>query len=172
LAKPKRILGIDPGSRKAGFGIIESGHYHPTYVSSGVIRVEKFSGAERLKNIFESVMQIIDQYHPEVMAIEKVFVYKNPSSAITLGQARGVILCAAALKNLPIMEYTPTQIKRTIVGQGHATKDQVQFMVKNLLKLTESPQEDAADALAAALCHDRYWTLGIDPEKISKGTRF
>ncbi len=172
LAQPKRILGIDPGSRKAGFGIIESGHYHPTYVSSGVIRVEKFSGAERLKNIFESVMQIIDQYHPEVMAIEKVFVYKNPSSAITLGQARGVILCAAALKNLPIMEYTPTQIKSTIVGQGHATKDQVQFMVKNLLKLTESPQEDAADALAAALCHDRYWTLGIDPEKISKGTRF
>ncbi|MBD3610925.1 MAG: crossover junction endodeoxyribonuclease RuvC [Hydrogenovibrio crunogenus] len=172
MAQLKRILGIDPGSRKTGFGIIESGRFHPNYVSSGVIRVEKLTGAQRLKTIFESVCQIIDQYQPHVMAIEKVFVYKNPSSAIKLGQARGVILCAAAIKEIPIMEYTPTQIKSTIVGQGHATKDQVQFMVQNLLKLTESPQEDAADALAGALCHDRYLTLGIDPEKISKGTKF
>ncbi|AZR82384.1 MULTISPECIES: crossover junction endodeoxyribonuclease RuvC [Piscirickettsiaceae] len=172
MAELQRILGIDPGSRKAGFGLIESGRYHPSYLLSGVIRVEKLSGAERLKTIFESVCQIIDQYQPQVMAIEKVFVYKNPNSAIKLGQARGVILCAAALKEIPIMEYTPTQIKSTIVGQGHASKDQVQFMVQNLLKLTESPQEDAADALAAALCHDRYLTLGIDPEKISKGSKF
>lgn len=172
MAQLKRILGIDPGSRKTGFGIIESGRFHPNYVSSGVIRVEKLTGAQRLKTIFESVCQIIDQYQPHVMAIEKVFVYKNPSSAIKLGQARGVILCAAAIKEIPIMEYTPTQIKSTIVGQGHATKDQIQFMVQNLLKLTESPQEDAADALAGALCHDRYLTLGIDPEKISKGTKF
>ncbi|MDG4813512.1 crossover junction endodeoxyribonuclease RuvC [Hydrogenovibrio sp. 3SP14C1] len=172
MAKLQRILGIDPGSRKTGFGIIESGRYHPNYVSSGVIRVEKLTGAQRLKTIFESVCQIIDQYQPSVMAIEKVFVYKNPNSAIKLGQARGVILCAAAIKEIPIMEYTPTQIKSTIVGQGHATKDQVQFMVQKLLKLTESPQEDAADALAGALCHDRYMTLGIDPEKISKGTKF
>ncbi len=172
MAELQRILGIDPGSRKAGFGLIESGRYHPSYLLSGVIRVEKLSGAERLKTIFESVCQIIDQYQPQVMAIEKVFVYKNPNSAIKLGQARGVILCAAALKDVPIMEYTPTQIKSTIVGQGHASKDQVQFMVQNLLKLTESPQEDAADALAAALCHDRYLTLGIDPEKISKGSKF
>ncbi|RUM90632.1 MAG: crossover junction endodeoxyribonuclease RuvC [Thiomicrospira sp.] len=172
MAQLQRILGIDPGSRKTGFGIIESGRFHPSYVSSGVIRVEKLTGAQRLKTIFESVCQIIDQYQPHVMAIEKVFVYKNPSSAIKLGQARGVILCAAAIKEIPIMEYTPTQIKSTIVGQGHATKDQIQFMVQNLLKLTESPQEDAADALAGALCHDRYLTLGIDPEKISKGTKF
>lgn len=172
MAKLQRILGIDPGSRKTGFGVIESGRFHPNYVSSGVIRVEKLTGAQRLKTIFESICQIIDQYEPQVMAIEKVFVYKNPSSAIKLGQARGVILCAAAIKEVPIMEYTPTQIKSTIVGQGHATKDQVQFMVQNLLKLTESPQEDAADALAGALCHDRYLTLGIDPEKLSKGTKF
>lgn len=172
MAKLQRILGIDPGSRKTGFGVIESGRFHPNYVSSGVIRVEKLIGAQRLKTIFESICQIIDQYEPQVMAIEKVFVYKNPSSAIKLGQARGVILCAAAIKEVPIMEYTPTQIKSTIVGQGHATKDQVQFMVQNLLKLTESPQEDAADALAGALCHDRYLTLGIDPEKLSKGTKF
>lgn len=172
MANIKRILGIDPGSRKAGFGIIESGRYHPSYLVSGVIRVEKYSGSDRLKNIFESISQIIDQYQPDVMAIEKVFVYKNPNSAIVLGQARGVILCAAALKNVPIMEYTPTQIKSTVVGKGHAGKNQVQYMVQNLLKLTDTPQEDAADALACALCHDRYMSLGIDPQKLSKGTRF
>lgn len=168
----KRILGVDPGSRKTGFGIIESGRFNPNYVVSGVIRVEKFSGSQRLKNIFESICQIIDQYQPDVVVVEKVFVYKNPKSAITLGQARGVILCAAAIKDVPIMEYTPTQVKSTIVGKGHAGKTQVQYMVQNLLKLTESPQEDAADALACALCHDRYMSLGLDAETISKGTKF
>jgi len=172
LATLKRVLGIDPGSRKTGFGIVESGRYNPSYVVSGVIRVEKLSGAQRLKNIFESICQIIDQYQPDVMAVEKVFVHKNPKSAIILAQARGVILCAAAIKEVPIMEYTPTQIKSTIVGKGHASKDQMQFMVQNLLKLTDTPQEDAADALACALCHDRYMSLGIDPELISKGSKF
>jgi crossover junction endodeoxyribonuclease RuvC len=172
LTALKRVLGVDPGSRKTGFGIIESGRYHPSYLVSGVVRVEKLSGAERLKTIFESVCQIIDQYQPSVMAIEKVFVHKNPNSAIKLGQARGVILCAAAIKNLPIMEYTPTQIKSTVVGKGHADKSQIQYMVQNLLRLTQAPQEDAADALACALCHDRYMTLGIDPQTISKGTKF
>ena len=172
MNKINRVLGIDPGSRKAGFGIIESGRYNPNYIASGVINVIKLSGSQRLKVIFESVVQIIEQYNPDVMSIEKMFVYKNPSSAIKLGQARGVILCAAALHDIPIMEYTPTQIKSTIVGQGHASKEQVQYMVTNLLKLTQTPQEDAADALAVALCHDRYLTLGIDPEKLSKGTRF
>jgi crossover junction endodeoxyribonuclease RuvC len=168
----QRILGIDPGSRKAGFGLIESGRYHPVYLVSGVIRVEKLTGSQRLKTIFESVCQLLDQYQPSVMAIEKVFVYKNPNSAIKLGQARGVIICAAALRDIPIMEYTPTQIKSTIVGHGHANKGQIQYMVQTLLKLTESPQEDAADALAAALCHDRYSSLGLDPQAIAKGTRF
>ena len=172
MATLKRVLGIDPGSRKTGFGIVESGRYNPSYVVSGVIRVEKLSGAQRLKNIFESICQIIDQYQPDVMAVEKVFVHKNPKSAIILAQARGVILCAAAIKEVPIMEYTPTQIKSTIVGKGHASKDQMQFMVQNLLKLTDTPQEDAADALACALCHDRYMSLGIDPELISKGSKF
>lgn len=168
----QRILGVDPGSRKTGFGLIESGRYHPNYVVSGVIRVEKLSGAERLKTIFESISQLIDEYQPSIVAVEKVFVHKNPSSAIKLGQARGVILCAAALKNVSIVEYTPTQIKSTVVGQGHAGKSAVQFMVTQLLRLTSSPQEDAADALACALCHDRYLTLGIDPQSLSKGTHF
>ncbi|BBP45716.1 crossover junction endodeoxyribonuclease RuvC [Thiosulfatimonas sediminis] len=168
----KRILGVDPGSRRAGFGIVESGRFNPNYLISGVIRVEKYSGAERLKHIYQSMCQIIEQYQPDVMAIEKVFVYKNPKSAITLGQARGVILCAAAMHDVPIMEYTPTQVKSTIVGKGHAAKAQVQFMVQNLLKLTEMPQEDAADALACALCHDRYMSLGLDASLISRGTKF
>lgn len=172
MKKPIRVLGIDPGSRKTGFGIVESGRYHPSYLVSGVIRVEKFSGADRLKNIFLSITQLIEQYQPDVMAVEKVFVYKNPKSAITLGQARGVILCAAAMHDIPIMEYTPTQIKSTIVGKGHAGKTQVQYMVQNLLRLTETPQEDAADALACALCHDRYLSLGLDPETFSKGSKF
>ncbi len=172
MAQIKRILGIDPGSRKTGFGIIESGRYYPTYIVSGVIRVEKFSGAQRLKNIFESICQLIDQYQPDVMSVEKVFMYKNPKSALILGQARGVILCAGALKGIPIMEYTPTQIKSTIVGKGHASKDQIQYMVHTLLKLTDLPQEDAADALACALCHDRYMSLGLDPECLSKGNPF
>jgi len=172
LALLQRVLGIDPGSRKTGFGVIESGRYHPRYLVSGVIRVEKLDSAERLKNIFQSITQIIEQYQPTVMAIEKVFVHKNPNSAIILGQARGVILCAATLKEIPIMEYTPTQIKNTIVGKGHANKHQIQYMVQTLLKLTESPQEDAADALACALCHDRYLTLGINPATLKKGTAF
>lgn len=172
VIKPSRVLGIDPGSRKTGFGIVESGRYNPSYLVSGVIRVEKLSGAQRLKNIYLSICELIEQYQPDVMAVEKVFVYKNPKSAITLGQARGVILCAAAMNDVPIMEYTPTQIKSTIVGKGHASKTQVQFMVQNILKLTESPQEDAADALACALCHDRYMSLGLDAQTISKGSKF
>lgn len=172
MAALQTILGIDPGSRKVGFGLIESGRFHPRYKLSGVVRVEKYSGADRLKYIFEAVTQIVEQYQPDVVAVEKVFVYKNPNSAIKLGQARGVILCAAAMLNVPIMEYTPTQIKSTVVGQGHAGKAQVQFMVQTLLKLSETPQEDAADALAVALCHDRYFSLGIDPEALSKGSRF
>jgi len=167
-----RILGIDPGSRKTGFGVIESGRYHPKYLASGVIRVEKLTGAERLTSIFNAIGELIDCYDPQYVAVEKVFVHKNPSSAIKLGQARGVILCAAALKSRAIIEYTPTQIKSTVVGQGHAGKDAVQYMVKQLLRLTEVPQEDAADALACALCHDRYLTLGIDPASLSKGTHF
>lgn len=172
MKKPSRVLGIDPGSRKTGFGLIESGRYHPSYLVSGVIRVEKYSGAERLKNIYLSVTQLIEQYQPDVMAVEKVFVYKNPKSAITLGQARGVILCAASMHDIPIMEYTPTQVKSTIVGKGHANKQQVQYMVQHLLKLTSLPQEDAADALACALCHDRYMSLGLDPEQLKKGSKF
>lgn len=140
-------------------------------MASGVIRVEKFTPPQRLKNIFQAIQQLMEEYQPHVLAIEKVFVHKDPVAAIKLGQARGVVLCAAALAELPIYEYTPTNIKRAIVGSGHAEKKQVQFMVQQLLKLSESPQEDAADALACALCHSRYATLNPDAGK-TKGQRF
>ncbi len=167
-----RILGIDPGSRKTGFGIIDMVRQQPVYVASGVIRVEKYSAPERLKRIFEAFGQLVAQYAPHQVAVEKVFVHKDPVAAIKLGQARGVVLCAAALSDLPIYEYTPTRIKGTIVGKGHARKEQVQFMVRQLLRLSETPQEDAADALACALCHGRLAALGVDLSILNKGARF
>jgi len=152
--------------------VIETGRYHPRYVASGVIRVEKHTAPERLRRIFEAMGQLLTQFQPDVLAIEKVFVHKDPNAAIKLGQARGVILCAAALQALPIFEYTPTQIKGVVVGKGHAAKGQIQFMVQQLLKLSEAPQEDAADALACALCHARFATLKVDPHQLSQRKRF
>lgn len=152
--------------------MIETGRYQPRYVGSGVVRVEKYEASERLRRIFEAVGQLVTQFQPDALAIEKVFVHKDPNAAIKLGQARGVILCAAALVELPIFEYTPTQIKGVVVGKGHAAKGQVQFMVQQLLKLSEAPQEDAADALACALCHARFATLRVDPRQLSQRKRF
>ncbi len=152
--------------------MIEAGRYQPRYVASGVIRVEKYTAPERLRRIFEATGQLIEQFQPQALAIEKVFVHRDPNAAIKLGQARGVILCAAALRALPIFEYTPTQIKGVIVGKGHAVKGQVQFMVQQLLKLSETPQEDAADALACALCHARFATLKTDPRQLTRRKRF
>lgn len=148
------ILGIDPGSRITGYGVIEWGNHKAKYIDSGCIRMDvKATTGNRLKTIFEGLDQLIGLYQPDVLSIEQVFVYKNPQSAIKLGQARGVVMCAAALANIEIHEYTPTRIKQTVVGNGHATKEQVQHMVEHLLKLSRKPQADAADALAIALTH-------------------
>ncbi len=155
-----RILGIDPGSRKTGFGLIEAGTYHPKYLASGLIRVEKESTLGRLEKLHQGIGQLIAQYQPQMVAIEKIYVHKNPQTAITLGQARGVILLALTQAGLPIYQYSPTQIKSTIVGKGHAVKGQINYMVQQLLKLSASPQEDAADALAVALCHERLVKFG------------
>lgn len=147
------ILGVDPGSRKTGFGIVNHVGQKIEYVSSGVIRVEKLEFADRLRNIFESLQQLIEQYQPEVLAIEQVFMAKNANSALKLGQARGVAIAACATLNLEISEYSARQIKQAVVGTGSADKVQVQHMVKSLLKLDGTPPEDAADALACAICH-------------------
>jgi len=147
------ILGIDPGSRKTGFGLVDITGGRACYVTSGVIRVPDTSLAERLKIIFDSVTQLTGQYVPDQLAIEEVFMGKNASSALKLGQARGAAITAAAVAGIPVFEYATRTVKQSVVGQGGADKIQIQHMVKVLLRLPATPQEDAADALAVALCH-------------------
>lgn len=147
------ILGVDPGSRITGFGVIEVKGNHHRYIASGCIKTksEFLSGA--LHQIFEGLSTIIHQYSPVVAAIEKVFVQKNVDSALKLGQARGAALVALASHKLNLSEYAPRLIKKTVVGYGGADKKQIQQMIKILLCLSDLPQVDAADALAIALCH-------------------
>lgn len=147
------ILGIDPGSRVTGFGIIEQKANKTHYLGSGCIRVQGEGLAERLEQIFAGVTQVIEQYQPAQFAIEQVFMAKNPDSALKLGQARGAAIVAATQKGLPVAEYSARQIKQSVVGKGSAEKAQVQHMVMHLLNLNKKPQSDAADALAVALCH-------------------
>ena len=149
----KRILGIDPGSRFTGYGIIELNAGRSIWLNSGCIRVQGDSLAEKLCIISEGLNSLLDEFQPDEMAIEKVFVSKNVDSALKLGQARGAAISTVALRKIPVSEYTPTQIKKAVVGKGNAAKTQVQHMVVNLLGLSRAPQEDAADALAIALCH-------------------
>lgn len=148
-----RILGIDPGSRITGFGIIECRGRENRYVTSGCIRVKGESLAERLQTIFEGISEVIETQGPDTLAIEQVFMHRNPSSALKLGHARGVAMVAGTLRGVPVVEYTPTQIKQAITGKGHAAKEQIQHMVTLLLNLPAAPAEDAADALAVAICH-------------------
>lgn len=148
------ILGIDPGSRKTGYGIINSVAGQAQYVTSGVIRMsDGLTLPERLKVIFDSLNQIIETYGAQEMAVEQVFMAKSAGSALKLGQARGAAIVAGAFHNLPVAEYEARKVKQAVVGTGAADKLQVQHMVKILLKLPQSPQEDAADALAVAICH-------------------
>jgi crossover junction endodeoxyribonuclease RuvC len=147
------IIGIDPGSRKTGFGIVRAHGDKIDYVSCGLIRVAELDFAERLKCIFESVQLLVAQYEPTVMVVEQVFMGKNASSALKLGQARGAAITAGAVAGLVFSEYSARQIKQAVTGTGAADKEQVQKMVRYILKLNESPQEDAADALACAICH-------------------
>jgi crossover junction endodeoxyribonuclease RuvC len=147
------ILGIDPGSRKTGFGVIKTSGDKCEYLASGVIHVAEFEFAERLKQIYSCLQTIIHEHAPTMMVVEQVFMAKNANSALKLGQARGAAITAGAVAGLDVHEYSARQIKQAVVGTGAAEKIQVQHMVKMLLKLNQSPQEDAADALAAALCH-------------------
>ena len=156
-----RIIGIDPGSRVTGYGIIDYVDRRLTHVASGCINTSRGALPERLKEIFTELESVLAQYQPDELAIEKVFVQKNVDSALKLGQARGAAICAAVTRNIPVAEYSPNQIKQAVVGKGHAAKDQVQHMVSILLKLEEPPSSDAADALACAICHgNTKQTLG------------
>jgi crossover junction endodeoxyribonuclease RuvC len=148
-----RILGLDPGLRVTGYGVIEKAGSVLTYVSSGCIKSPDGELPDRLKNILNSVQEVIARHAPEQVAVEKVFVNVNPQSTLLLGQARGAAICAAVSRDLPVSEYTALQVKQAVVGNGHAKKEQVQEMVKRLLKLPGYPSPDAADALACAICH-------------------
>lgn len=147
------ILGIDPGSRTTGYGLIRFKTGCLEYVASGCIRLKSEQLSERLNVIFQGVTQIIQQYAPDEFAIEEVFMAKNAGSALKLGQARGAAIVAATNSELEVSEYSARKVKQAVVGMGNAEKSQVQHMVKQILKLEGDPQEDAADALAIALCH-------------------
>jgi crossover junction endodeoxyribonuclease RuvC len=150
---PLRILGIDPGLRATGFGVIDTQGSTLAYVTSGCIRTSDGALSSRLKTIVDGLREVIATYHPGEVAIEKVFVNVNPASTLLLGQARGTAICAAVLHDLAVAEYTALQVKQAVVGTGHAKKEQVQDMVQRLLRLSGKPGSDAADALACAICH-------------------
>lgn len=147
------ILGIDPGSRITGYGVIRQHTGKVEYLGSGCIRTSGDHLSEKLKQIYDGISEIILQFKPELFAIEQVFMAKNPDSALKLGQSRGSAIVAAVNAGLPVAEYSARQVKQSVVGTGAADKEQVQHMVKQLLKLPACPQADAADALAVALCH-------------------
>lgn len=149
------ILGIDPGSRITGYGIIEKKGRTFNYLGSGCIKTLAAGDdqSKRLQIIFAGVSELIIQYKPDLFAIEQVFMGLNPSGALKLGQARGVAMVAATNNNVPVAEYSARQIKQSVVGTGAADKAQVQHMVASILKLPGTPQADAADALAVAICH-------------------
>ncbi len=147
------IMGLDPGSRTTGYGVIETQGNAHRYITSGCIRLPEADLPARLNHIFRDVGEIIARYQPDQFAVEQVFMARNAQSALKLGQARGAAIVAAASAGLEISEYSALQIKQAVVGKGGAQKHQVQHMVQVLLSLSAPPAEDAADALAAALCH-------------------
>jgi len=150
---PTRILGIDPGSRITGFGVIDVVGQDYVYVASGCIRIKSDDFPERLKEIYLGLDEVISTYQPSMAAIEQVFVKINVGAALKLGQARGAAICACVVREMKVGEYSANQVKKAVVGRGHATKEQVQHMVVAHLRLNKTPQADAADALAIALCH-------------------
>ncbi|HWK52841.1 MAG TPA: crossover junction endodeoxyribonuclease RuvC, partial [Hyphomicrobiales bacterium] len=147
------VLGIDPGSRKCGYGLIDVVGDRLEYVASGVIRVETLDFPQRLQTLYATLSELIGRYRPGEAAIEEVFVGKSGASALKLGQARGAIMVACTNQQLAVYEYAARKVKLAVVGTGTAEKAQVQHMIKNLLKLADSPAEDAADALSVAVCH-------------------
>ena len=152
----RRILGIDPGSRVTGYGIVDVRGQKVEYVDSGCIRLAEEDMPVRLMMIHQGIEELVRRYRPQEFAIEAIFVHKNPNSALKLGQARGVAICAAVLAGLPVSEYAAKSIKQSVVGKGAADKSQVQYMVKLLLNQRGKIQSDAADALAVALTHAHH----------------
>lgn len=144
------IIGIDPGSRRTGYGVVSLEGNRHIYLTSGYLDLTPYSSCERLRQIFLGLQEIIASYQPHEAAIEQIFMNENANSALKLGQARGAAIVALTI---PVAEYSAREVKKSVVGHGAASKEQVQFMVKRLLNLTGNIQPDAADALAVALCH-------------------
>ncbi len=156
----RRILGIDPGSRVTGFGVIDVAGQRLVYVASGCIRTPAGGLPRRLQAIHEGVTELVASYRPGEAVIENVFMQRNAAAALKLGQARGAAICALAGQGLTVHEYTPAQVKQAVVGRGRAAKPQVQHMVQALLGLAALPPADAADALACAVCHSHFSQTG------------
>jgi crossover junction endodeoxyribonuclease RuvC len=151
-----RIIGIDPGSRITGYGILDTDGFRHSYVASGFIAVKGDDLPQRLGIIFQEVAAVISEWQPESMAIEQVFMSRNADSALKLGQARGAAICAGVQAKLSVDEYAARVIKKAVVGTGAATKEQIQLMMQKLLGLEQKLQSDEADALAIAMCHANH----------------
>ncbi|MCC5014912.1 MULTISPECIES: crossover junction endodeoxyribonuclease RuvC [unclassified Legionella] len=167
------ILGIDPGSRITGYGIIREEKRKIFYVDSGCIRTSDGELSQKLLQIFNGICQLMDEYAPDEVAIEQVFMHQNPNSALKLGHARGVAMVAAASHRVSVSEYSAREIKQAVVGYGAAQKEQVKHMVVTLLMLNSPPQNDAADALATAICHShmRHGLSGLQRSRPSTRRR-
>ncbi|MEE8365512.1 MAG: crossover junction endodeoxyribonuclease RuvC [Gammaproteobacteria bacterium] len=166
------ILGVDPGSRTTGFGLIDNHLDRIVYIHSGFLKIQGDRLPERLGQIYQQIEAVIATYRPEHLSIEQVFMHRNADSALKLGQARGAAICAAYQAGLEITEYAPREIKQAVVGKGAASKDQVQHMVKHLLGLRAPLQEDEADGLAIAICHAQFYATqqktGIDAKLLKR----
>ena len=148
-----RIIGVDPGLRRTGYGVIETDGYRHRYQASGQICPAQGPVPQRLGELFRQLSEVLEVYTPDCAAIEASFVAANAGTALKLGQARGALISACVVSEIEVFEYSPRSMKQAITGHGGATKEQVQFMVQRLLGLAESPQADEADALGLALCH-------------------
>ncbi len=152
-----RLLGLDPGLQKTGWGIVESRGTRLTHIANGVVKsTTKKTLAERLVELHDGITEVIAEWQPDSCAVEETFVNKNPTSTLKLGQARGIALLVPSMAGISVAEYTPNHVKKSVVGVGHAGKDQVDAMVRVLLPGVEIHGPDAADALAVAICHAHH----------------
>lgn len=152
-----RLIGLDPGLRNTGWGVVDAVDNRLTYVADGTVRPNaKLSIAERLRELHDGLAEVLELFDPDEAAVEETFVNKNPESTLKLGEARGVVLLVPALAGLAVSEYSANRVKKAVVGAGHATKDQVQMMVGRLLPGCQFSSADSADALAVAICHAHY----------------
>jgi crossover junction endodeoxyribonuclease RuvC len=152
-----RLIGIDPGLRNTGWGVIAVKDNRLIHIADGVVLSDaKNSLAERLVQIYDGLLEVIERYQPDEAAVEETFVNKNPVSTLKLGQARGISLLVPARLGIPVAEYLPNLVKKTVVGSGHAAKEQIQMMIRTLLPGCEIKTADAADALAIAVCHAHH----------------